>query len=413
MGAGPLFNFGLASTSALVIATFGLTTAQFGLILTVVFTAAAVVSLFVGWLADHLPPRAQWGVLFGGAALSLGLAGLAPTYGFLLATAVLSGMTQAMSNPTTNRAVTALATSRQRIGWIGVKQSGVQIGQFAAGVLFPPLALWLGWTGATLVVAGLCLVLLLAALVLVPDWSRGPSGLTAVTGPVSTHADAEVTDARGRERASDSSRGEQAAPARSTLSRRDTWVFVSLLAAISFLSALGVMSTNGYLALFSVEQFGYPLVLGGLLVALGGFIGVISRVWWARELARGASAGVLFVVMSFGAIAAALLLTLSAVLHVGWLIWVAVVLHGVSVLGANVVVNASLVSLVDKRRLGLATGVTATGMYAGFALGPIIAGALIDATGGFAGGWIAIGIAYVLCLGVSFVVQRRFSASRV
>lgn len=442
MGAGPLFNFGIASTSALVISTFGLTTAQFGLILTVVFTSAAVVSLVLGWLADRLPPRVQWCVLFGGAALSLFLAGLAgaaadggagegagafgpdgpaPAYGFLLATAVLSGITQSMSNPTTNRAVTALATPRQRIGWIGVKQSGVQVGQFAAGVLFPPLALWLGWAGATWVVAGLCLVLLVGSLTLIPDWSRGPSGLTTVTAPVATGAGggagagagaaADATGAHEPGRAS----APDAAPSRPTPTQRETSLIVALLAAISFLSALGVMSTNGYLALFAVEQFGYPLVLGGLLVALGGLIGVVSRVWWAREFARGASAGVLFVIMSIGSIAAATLLTLSAVAHIAWFVWVAVVLHGVSVLGANVVVNASVISVVGKARLGLATGVTATGMYAGFALGPIIAGALVDATGGFAGGWIAIGIGYVLCLGVSIAVlrvTRRFRPAR-
>ncbi|WP_188726437.1 MFS transporter [Pseudoclavibacter endophyticus] len=390
MGAGPLLNFGLASTSSLVIATFGLTTAQFGLILTVVFASAAVVSLALGWLADRLAPPAQWGILFGGAAIALGLAGLAPTYGFLLATAVFSGVSQAMSNPTTNRAVTALAPPAKRIGWIGVKQSGVQVGQLFAGLAFPGLALWLGWTGAALAVSALCIAMLVAALTVIPDWTKGTSGVTE-TSPTPTANDVPGTE-----------------PATSTVapSPRMVWLIVGMLAALSFLSAFGLMSTNSYLSLFAVQQFDYPLVLGGLLVAMGGLIGVASRIWWAQALVRGAGAGPLLVIMSLGSIAAAVCFTVSALAHVDALIWLGVALHGISVLGANVVINASVIKVAGRRRLGLATGVTSTGLYAGFATGPVLAGAVIDSDVGFTGGWAVIGAAYVVCLGVALVFSR-------
>lgn len=389
MGAGPLFNFGLASTSALVLEKFGITSAQFGAILTVVFASAAVVSLVLGWLADRLPPHTQFAILFGGAALSLFVAGLAPTYGFLLATAVFSGISQAMSNPTTNRAVSALAPPGKRTDWIGVKQSGVQFSQFAAGLVFPPLAVWFGWSGAAIIVSVLCVVLLVAASVVVPDWTKRDA-----TAP----ADAPTASPRA------------AAPATGALllpvPPRDVWRIIALLAAISFLSAFGIMATNAYLALFAVQQFGFPLWLGGIVVAVGGIIGVVSRIWWGRQLARGTAAGALFVAISLGAIGAAVTLIISAYAHVAWLVWVAVTLHGISVLGTNVVTNSSVMRIAGGTRLGLATGVTATGMYTGFATGPIVAGALIDAVDGFGAGWLVVGAVYLACLAVSIVFAR-------
>ncbi|MGO2112098.1 MAG: MFS transporter [Pseudoclavibacter sp.] len=448
MGAGPLLNFGLAGTSALVITTFGLTSAQFGLILTCIYASAALMSLVLGWLADRLPPRAQWAILFGGAVIALGLAGIAPSYGFLLATAVFSGLSQAMSNPTTNRAVTAIAPPNKRIGWIGIKQSGVQGAQLVSGLAFPPLTLWIGWEGAALTMSGLCVVLLIGAVTLIPDWTKGPSGLTEtsptpVFSPRSSDAarrersdradaSAAVIDSAGEQPVPDAVAGHEhratdavtqpehpalADAARpSTPSRppappagpspRMIWLIVGLLASVSFLSAFGLMSTNGYLALFAVQQFEYPLVVGGLVVAAGGLIGLASRIWWAQALVRGAGAGPLLVIMSAGAIAAAACLTISALAHIGALVWVGVVLHGVSVLGASVVINASVIKVASKRMLGLATGVTATGLYAGFATGPFVAGAVIDTDAGFVGGWVVVGIAYVACLAVSIVFSR-------
>ena len=378
MGAGPLFNFGLAATSALVITTFGISSAAFGAILTVVFASAAVASIAFGWLADRLSLRVQFVILFGGAALALVVSGFAPDYTFLLATAVLAGLSQAMSNPTTNRTIRTLATPEQRTGWIGVKQSGVQASQLVAGILFPPLALVFGWHGAALCVSLLCVGLLVATFLVIPAANDEPPTIVPLrTGEVRV--------------------GEP---------ERAPWGVIVLLSAVSFLSGFGVQATNAYLALFAVHDFGYGLVLGGALVATSGLIGVASRVWWGRRLARGARAGALLMLLSTGAICAAVLLLLAGLLHASVLLWIAVALHGISVLGANVVVNATVMALVGPGRLGRATGVTASGMYAGFATGPFVVGALVDSTAGFTGGWLAVGAAYVLCLAASAIVLR-------
>lgn len=379
MGAGPLYNFGFAATSALIITTFGITSAQFGAILTVVFGAAALTSLLLGWLSDRLPPHAQFTILFGGAAVSLVGAGFAPSYAFLLATAVFAGLSQAMSNATTNRAVSALAPDGKRAGWIGVKQSGVQASQFIAGLVFPALAVGIGWAGAATAVSALCIVMLVLAFLVVPDWTKdGAASAAAHVAPPPMHT---------------------------SVPTRDLWLIVGMLAAISLFTGFGAMATNAYLALFAVQEFGYPLWLGGLVVAVGGIIGVASRIFWGRQLSGGRTVGALMVIMSVGAISVAASLMLAGAARLSWLVWVGVTLHGASVLGANVITNSALMRIAGPARLGLATGVTTTGMFTGFAIGPLVVGYAIERSG-FGAGWLTIGVVYVACLVVSLVFAR-------
>ena len=47
------------------------------------------------------------------------------------------------------------------------------------------------------------------------------------------------------------------------------------------------------------------------------------------------------------------------------------------------------------------------GMYAGFALGPLIMGLLQDVTQSFTAGWIAVGLSYLLCGVVTVLLHRR------
>ena len=53
MGVGPLFNYGISASSALVIEQMGITAGQLGLVVTVVFASAAVSSMWLGRLADR------------------------------------------------------------------------------------------------------------------------------------------------------------------------------------------------------------------------------------------------------------------------------------------------------------------------------------------------------------------------
>lgn len=118
MGAGPLFTYGVSASSTVVMERLDVTSGQLGTVMTVVFAAAAVTSLGLGRAADRLSARAQLSIIFGGTAAALVLGAVAPSLPVLYAAAAVAGVTQAISNPTTNRIIRTVVPPERRIGWV-------------------------------------------------------------------------------------------------------------------------------------------------------------------------------------------------------------------------------------------------------------------------------------------------------
>ncbi len=400
MGVGPLFNYGLSTSSALVIEQMGITAGQLGLVVTVVFASAALSSMWLGRLADRMTPRAQLILIFLGTVVALVVGAFAPTYWVLIIAAVLAGPAQSISNPTTNRIIIEQVPPAKRSGVIGVKQSGVQASQLFSGLFFPAVALWLGWTGAALGAAALALVLLAVGLRAVPESPQVTGRRREEGGTAASSTQQGPTTAPSPPTAT--------APARLPTT---VWIF----AAIGMLSGLGMQATNVYLPLFAVEELGFSLVLGGVAAAASGVIGVISRIWWGRRMAAGWRPSTLLLMITSGAILGVAAFLGAAAWHQPALIWVGAALHGITVLGANVVINAGLMQVVPAPRIGTASGVNSMGMYTGFALGPLVMGALRDGTGDFTVGWLIVAGAYVACVLTALALRahgQRHPAAR-
>lgn len=386
MGAGPLFNYGISVSSALIIDQLGISAGQLGFIITVVFAAAAVSSIWLGRLADKISIRAQMVIIFLGTAVALAVAAFAHDYWLLLVAAVLAGPAQAISNPTTNRVIIRAVPAEKRTGWIGVKQSGVQASQLFAGLFFPSVALALGWTGAAIGGAVVCVILWLVSLRYVPSPAQlatrnitvAPPKVSADTGQTSTVKTAEKMP-----------------------------VVVYFFAIIAMFSGMGMQATNVYLPLFAVQELNFSLVLGGAAAAVSGIIGVVSRIGWSRWMQAGGEPSRLLMLISGGALLGVIAFLAATHWQIPALVWVGAALHGITVFGANVVINAGLLRVVPPHKIGAASGLNSMGMYAGFALGPLIMGLLQDFTHTFTAGWLSVGISYILCGIVTVLLYRR------
>jgi predicted MFS family arabinose efflux permease len=396
MGVGPLFNYGVSVSSALIIDQLGITAGQLGLVVSVVFASAAITSIYLGRLADRMSARAQLVLIFAGTAVALVVGAFASHYWVLLFAAVLAGPAQSISNPTTNRIIIRAVPPVKRAGWIGVKQSGVQASQLFSGLFFPAVSLWLGWTGAALGAAVVALGLLFYGLAVVPTprelAARAARDAQSAPGPdATTPAAPEGARAAGPD-------GPSSGRLPTTV-----WIFAS----IALLSGFGMQATNVYLPLFSMEAVGFSLVLGGVATAVSGVIGVVSRIWWGRRMSAGVKASTLLLMISAGALSGVAAFLAAGLWHVPALIWVGAALHGVTVLGANVVINAGLMQVVAPERIGAASGINSMGMYSGFALGPLVMGALRDLTGDFTIGWLVIAVMYVGCFGMALFLRAH------
>ena len=385
VAAGPIMLYGLSATSDSIIAELGISEAQFGLLATTCFGAAAIGNATLGRLADRHSDLSLMAFIFVLATLALLLVAVPDGFWMLIMAAALSGIAQSFPNGVTNRILLERVPDTKRIGWVGIKQSGVQVSQLIASLAFPVLALGIGWRGAAVTVAVIPLILLAMTW-----YSLRTTPLLALpktatdTATEAAHPDHE------------------AAPTRPAKHPGMVWA----LALFGLINGIGVQATNVYMPLFAVREMGFSLVLGGATAALAGVIGVIARVTWARRMAKGASGLRLLLVLALIALVGAVLFLIADLAGWALLVWVAVAFHGISALGVSVVLMAALMRVIPASSMASASGMVTAGMFFGFALGPLLMGIIVGSPGGFILGWITVGITYVLCVILAFILIR-------
>lgn len=392
VGAGPLMPYGLSAVSDSIIIDLGISEAQFGLLATACFACAAIGNAILGRVADKHSDNSLMTVVFVLAAAALLLVAVPAGFWMLLIAAGLSGIAQSFPNGVTNRILLERVPESKRIGWVGIKQSGVQVSQLTASLAFPLLATAAGWRGAALLIA------LVPLLLMVLSWRSlriAPLLTNALSRSVDTTeaAEPEVAEPEAAEPKTAAAEVVDAAPVTSSRYPGMVWA----LAAFGLLNGIGVQATNVYMPLFSVRELDFPLVLGGVTAAVAGAIGVAARVGWARQMARGASGTRLLLILALIAVAGAATFYGAGASGWAWLLWIAAALHGTSALGVSVVLMSALMRSIPSASMASASGMVTAGMFTGFALGPVLMGLLVSSPGGFSLGWAAVGLVYLLC----------------
>lgn len=401
VAAGPIMLYGLSATSDSIIAELGISEAHFGLLATTCFGAAAIGNATLGRLADRHSDLSLMAFIFVLATLALVLVAVPDGFWMLLLAAALSGIAQSFPNGVTNRILLERVPDTKRIGWVGIKQSGVQVSQLVASLAFPVLALGIGWRGAALAVAIIPLILLAMtwySLRTTPLLTAPKTSTDTPTEEADLNSDTAETDTPAEATDPDP------APTPTRPARHPGMVWA--LALFGLINGIGVQATNVYIPLFAVREMGFSLVLGGATAALAGIIGVIARVTWARRMAKGASGPRLLLVLALIALAGAVLFLIADAAGAGLLVWVAVAFHGISALGVSVVLMAALMRAIPASSMVSASGMVTAGMFFGFALGPLLMGIIVGSPGGFVLGWITVGITYVLCVILALILIR-------
>lgn len=401
VAAGPILLYGLSATSDSIIAELGISEGHFGLLATACFGAAAIGNATMGRLADRHSDLSLMAFIFILSTLALLLVAVPDGFWMLLVAAALAGIAQSFPNGVTNRILLERVPTAKRIGWVGIKQSGVQVSQLVASLAFPVLAIGLGWRGAALAVAIIPLVLLLMT------WQSLRT--TPLLPAPSTDTPAEAADRTANAQSATGS-ADTADPPEPTVAptpRVKHPGVVWALAAFGLLNGIGVQATNVYMPLFAVRELDFSLVLGGATAALSGIVGVIGRVSWARRMAKGASGPHLLLALALIALAGAALFFTADVTGISTLMWLAVALHGISALGVSVVLMSALMRVIPASSMVSASGMVTAGMFFGFALGPLGMGLLVGSAGGFSLGWICVGAIYLLCALLALVLIRH------
>ncbi|SEB65046.1 Predicted arabinose efflux permease, MFS family [Streptomyces sp. 2314.4] len=349
-----------------LVGELGLSRTVLGLTTTAGFGAAALLSPVAGRLVDRVGPRRCLVALLLLAAASLALIGAAPGAVVLLAAVALGGLAQALANPATNKVILAAFPAERRGAVTGLKQSGVQVGAFVAGLPLSVLAAGVGWRGAVWTAAGAAaLAAGWAVLVLPPDPPRVAAG-----------------------------------PRSASLTRGA----VGRLAGFSVLLGCGIASVNTYLALFGSQRLGLTPVAAAALVAVLGVAGIGGRVGWSRIAGRPGRARALPGLLAAGAVGAALLLALALVLPL--LVWPAAVAVGSFAVSANAVSMVLVLQSAAPGRAGADSALVSAGFFAGFAVGPPLFGALVSACG-YGPGWLLVAVEFAAAAAVAVPLRSR------
>ncbi|MFB6784825.1 MFS transporter [Streptomyces sp. NPDC056352] len=367
MGFSMLQLFLLGALGPRLVDALGISPTVLGLTTTIGFGTAAVLSPVGGRIVDRFGPRRSLVALLLVSAAALALIGAAPGAGFLLGAVALGGLPQALANPATNKAILAIVPSARRGSVTGMKQSGVQLGAFAAGLPLAVLASGVGWRGAVWTASGTAL---------------GVAWWTMRALPADPPA-------RG-------------APPRSSLVPRGA---IAWLAGFSLLLGCGIASVNTYLALFGAQELGMSPSAAGALVAVLGVAGIAGRVGWSKA-ARPGRAEWLPGWLAAGAVGAALLLAGALVVHP--LVWVAAVAVGVFAVSGNAVSMVLVMQRAAPGRAGQDSALVSAGFFAGFALGPPVFGALAQA-GHYGPGWLLVAAEFAAAgaVALAWAVRER------
>ncbi|MDQ1619865.1 MAG: hypothetical protein QOE19_2434 [Actinomycetota bacterium] len=357
MAAGPLAVLAISALGPQITADLGLSHAEFGLLATLAFAAAVPCAVLLGRSVDRYPARAILVGVFAASGLSVAVTAYAPSFGWLVAGVLLSGLAMSVTNPVTNHVVSRHVAPGQRGSIMGAKQSGVQISQLLAGLVLPGLAAAVGWHGA--IVAMLAIVLV---------------------GLVLSHLFIPAHEPIHHER-----RG-SAPPAKLP---SDVW----FLLFYSLLSGAALQATLTYLPLFGYERISLSNAAAGLTVAVVGAIGLVARMGWGWAADRSRGHRRILAPMAISGAAAACLLAAASATESAWLLWIAAALSGATTVASNVVVMTTLVRVVDTRLIGRATGRLAIGLYGGFAIGPVSFGILVE-TAGYTAAWLVLAAVY-------------------
>lgn len=365
MGLPMLIFYAIGTLGPLLIADLGVAPHWLGWLVMSAFGLAAVLSLWAGPLVNRLGIRRGLALLFWATLAGYGLLVSLPGFAGLLLALAICGVAQALANPVTNLLVAECVEARSKAAVVGLKQSGVQLSALIAGLLLPPLAGSLGWRAA------------LACLLL-------PTLLLALWGP-------KVAP------------GSAAGKTMSLKIPRPN-SRLTLLLSVQLCVGLVLSSFVTFLGVFAARQ-GVAVGETGAMVAGFGVMGILARTLLTPLAARMAEESWLLLTLLLLA-SLALAVTAQATPQAHWPLWFGALGMGLTAVATHAIAMSMLLRDPAFGSPASASGLLSAGFFAGFALGPVLFGAVQQGAADFASAWLMLIAVLLLGAVLSLLLVR-------
>jgi len=321
----------------------GLSATQIGLAMAASFTVAALFSAPMGRVAERLGPRRGFRLGITTSTLSmLGIAAYARSFWQFAALLAVAGMANALNQPSANLML-ATHIEPERLGFaLATKQSGMPAAALLGGAAVPAIALTVGWQWAYVSGAMVALVAI--------------AGFPGDVGGRSIR-NTSTTDSGARR----SARPDLGVP------------LLVLYATVGMLGATSAGAMVGFIT-SGAEASGLDPGIAGLVLSLGSFVGIISRLAQGWQVDRFGILPIQRLVWLYGLGALGVLILAIDVPLTYLLAPIPAFAFGWSWPG---LFNLSVVRN-NPSAPAAATGISQIGVFVGAALGPALGGVIID-----------------------------------
>jgi MFS family permease len=345
-----------------VIATFllddlGINRTEIGALISATIVVAAIASPLAGGITDNLGGKGAVTVVYVASAIGFVGVALAPGFWVMFIPVVVAAIGQAAANPATNKLIALHAPPGRRGILTGIKQSGVQAGIFLGGALVPAAALALGWRWTLAIVALVPIGGLVVSWLVLPADRPGHEQRPDITERVLTPA-------------------------------------IVFLAVYGGLMGFGAAYTF-LIPLFAVESLEMSETVAGFAAGVVGLTALFARIAWARVAEKTDRFGLTLFLLAVGSIGATGVL--MAATSVGpALLWLGVVLTGLSSSSWNSVAMLAVIHHAGDARAGRGSGIVMLGFLIGLGVAPPIMGWSVDQFGTYVWVWAMAILALLL-----------------
>lgn len=351
---------------------FSLSRAQVGLFMTAYYGGGALLGIPMGWATDRWGVRRMLGVAAGGLGVLVGVMAGANTFVVLLVLIFAAGMVYSGTTPATNKGIMRHFSARRRGTVLGIKQTGVTVGNALAAFSLPWVAERWSWRVAIALVGGTLILTALYA------WRayRNPALRETREGPQdsATAGDVAAVDTRNSLTTVRKNRG------------------VIILSSVIVIFIWCQFSVATYLMFFLNERLQVPIVVAGYYLALVQIGATAGRILWGFVSDRwfgGRRQGVLIGVGALAALSTAGLVLLGIRPSV-WFAAPLALLIGLTTTGWHGIYLILLIETAGTELAGTATGLSLSIGYLGAIIGTPLFGLIVDQTGSYRAGWLIV-----------------------
>lgn len=360
---GSMANLTLAVMAPAAAPDFGVAPSWIGMYSGIMYVGAVVSTLVSGGFVSRWGPIRVSQVSLVASAAGLALLPTGAAW-MLVPSALLVGLGYGPMTPASSHLLARRTPQRFMSLIFSVKQTGVPIGYAIAGSLLTVIVVTWDWRTAAWSAAALCVAMAALLQLWREDFDddrgvRRPFSMSAVTGPL-----------------------------RLVFSHPP----LRLLAVASLVFAAMQIGVTAFLVTYLAEGVGLGLVAAGMALTCAQVAAVVGRILWGGLADRLVSPRVMLALLGFGMSLSVWAITLFTAATPFLVIAAVCAAIGATVIGWNGVFLAETARAAPAGRVGEATGGVLSVTFSGVVLGPPALTLLVSATGGYASGFIILGI---------------------